>query len=62
MKDVEPNQVFLDGKDRYEPDKTYTVSDGKAEYFRMNGWLKDEVEPTDETVDLDVHSVKSDNG
>ena len=37
---IVPNQTFLDGANRYEKGKTYTVELGLARYFQRNGWVE----------------------
>lgn len=66
---IEPNQVFLDDYDRYEPGQEYEVSLEKGIYFVRNGWadapegLPDE-QPSE--VNLDIHNstigMKDSNG
>ena len=40
MAKVTPNQDFLHKGERLKKGKEYTVSDGEAYYFAMNGWLE----------------------
>jgi len=37
---IVPNQLFLDGRDRYEKGQVYEVEIGNARYFERNGWLE----------------------
>jgi hypothetical protein len=68
---IEPNQVFLDDTDRYEPDREYEVDEGKGYYFCKMGWAKnldEEIEPEEQPseVNLDIHNstigLKDSNG
>jgi hypothetical protein len=40
MAKIKPNQDFLHGRDRFKKGKEYTVDEGAAYYFAMNGWLE----------------------
>jgi hypothetical protein len=35
---ITPAEPFLDGHDRYEPDRSYDVTDQQARYFVDQGW------------------------
>ncbi len=35
---IKPNQVFLDGYDRFEPKFYYDVLEEKGKYFKQYGW------------------------
>lgn len=35
---IVPNQVFLHGRERYEPGVAYKVSDPRGQYFIECGW------------------------
>jgi hypothetical protein len=68
---IEPNQVFLDDTDRFEPDTEYEVDDNRGYYFCRMGWAKnldEEVESEEQPseVDLNIHNashkVKDSNG
>ena len=60
---ITPNQVFLHGEDRYEPDTEYDVSEADGVYFVRNGWAAspelDEPGSTPVAADLDVHDAAS---
>jgi hypothetical protein len=57
MAKIVPNQVFLDGRDRFEPGQEYEVDDVKAYYFGANGWLVDTSAPAGEaTLEVDTAS------
>ena len=38
---IEVIELFLDGKDRFEPTDIRTVDDERGAYFVNNGWAKD---------------------
>jgi hypothetical protein len=62
MAKIVPNQDFLHGKDRFKKGKEYSVNEGEAYYFAMNGWLEGtDVEGLPEEVTLSVDSAKSNN-
>lgn len=59
---IRPNQVFLHGKDRYEPrDEPYDVPLELGYYFCNNGWADSAEVPTGESttevVDLDIQTA-----
>lgn len=57
--EIVPTQVFLHGRDRYEPGETYTVSPDEAAYFRANGWVEGGPLSVsgDQDVTLDIQSM-----
>ena len=58
MAKIVPNQTFLDGTDRFEPDQEYEVEDARAYYFAKNGWLAGSagISGGDVTLDVDATS------
>lgn len=55
---ITPNQTFLHGTDRYEPDETYEVTEAEAFYFAANGWIDVPAGVDDiREVSLDIHDA-----
>lgn len=56
---IVPNQVFLDGGQRFEKGQVYKVEVGLARYFERNGWLEgSDLSSTKPAVLLDVDNSK----
>lgn len=52
---ITPNQSFKHGRETYEKDTEYEVSDEDAHYFQMVGWVGGEP-TTAQDHTLDVHN------
>lgn len=68
---IQALDTFLDGKNRFEKDRLYEVSDTDGARFCANGWAVDldspvAEDPVAEVVDLDIQNssigIKDSNG
>ena len=61
---IKPNQVFLNGRDRFEPGQVYRVDINLARYFARKGWLEgsDPVLPTTAAIEVDNGTLGQSGG